>query len=401
MPVSQRSALPVVFVLVILSPLAIDVYLPSLPEMVRVFGVNEASMQFTVSLFMMVMGVGQLLAGPFSDHFGRKTSAVLGTLIYAVGGLIGASAKHMDCLYLARILQALGAACCTVTALAWVRDHFDALESGKWISYMGGMIGTVPTLAPFLGGLLAIQWGWTSSFLFMALFGSVVCIGSLVLLEPKKREMQPAATDSGSFRNNVKAILTTRQFLIYSLTGTLTMGGILGYATNAPMVAMNLAGLGEFGFALLFGCVGVIQLIASIAAPRIVSYIGRRRTVILGVGLSLVGALALAVIPSSWPLLFFIPSAIGCIGFSIIFGTCSGLTMEHFKRCSGVAASIDGCLRMSGGGLVIACIKFLGFGLLTTTAISFALLAVSLFWIIPDLKRSRVQPIENELSKAA
>ncbi|MCL6269175.1 multidrug effflux MFS transporter [Sansalvadorimonas sp. 2012CJ34-2] len=403
MPVSHRSALPVVFGLVILSPLAIDVYLPSLPEMVAVFGVDEAAMQFTVSLFMMVMGIGQLIAGPLSDHYGRRFSALLGTALYLVGSLLASISADMEGLYLARVLQALGAASCSVTAFAWVRDHFDAHESGKWISYMGGMIGCVPTLAPFLGGILAVLWGWTSSFLFMALVGTLIFIGSLILIEPGKlKEDSVQASSQNNLKANIREILTNRQFLLYSLTGTLTMAGILGYATNAPMVAMNLGGLGEFGFALLFGFVGIVQLLASISAPHIASRIGRRKTIAAGIVLSLLGAVGLVMVPASRPLLYFIPSAVGCIGFNIIFGTASGLTLEHFKYCAGLAASIDGCVRMSGGGLLVALIKMLGFSLFTTAAITFVLLGLPLFWILSDMqKRNSVQPVSSEFQKAA
>ncbi len=402
MSASHRSALPVVFALVILSPLAIDIYLPSLPEMVAVFGVDEAAMQFTVSLFMMFMGVGQLIAGPLSDRYGRRFSALLGTALYVIGSLLVSIADDMTGLYLARVLQALGAASCTVTAFAWVRDHFDAYDSGKWISYMGGMIGCVPTLAPFLGGILAVFWRWTSSFLFMAVIGAAVFVGSLFLIEPgRSRVGNTQAAASKSLKANIREVMSNRQFLLYSFTGTLSMAGILGYATNAPMVAMNLGGLDEFGFALLFGIVGVVQLLANISAPHIVSHIGRRKTIVVSIVLSLIGAVGLIVVPVSMPLLFFIPSAIGCIGFNIIMGTASGLTLEHFKHCAGLAASIDGCVRMSGGGLLVALIKMLGFSLFATATITFTLLALPLFWVLSDRKRKAEQTAQSEFSKAA
>ena len=405
MQLSQRFSLPVVFALVILSPLAIDVYLPSLPEMARVFSANDSAMQMTISLFMICMGVGQLFGGPLSDRFGRQFSALLGAGLYIAGSVLAIFTETITMLYLARMLQGLGAASGAVTAFAWVRDHFDARESGKWISYMGGMIGTVPTLAPMLGGVLAVHWGWHASFIFMAALGCVVFLGALILLEKGRPAHIASQAEKGNLGKQVKEILTHRQFLIYSLTGMLTMSGILAYATNAPFVAMNLAGLDEFGFAIMFGSLGIVQLGASLLAPQIVQKIGRRKTIVTGVVMALVGAAGLTQIPATEPLFYFAPAAVGVIGFNIIFGTASGLTLEHFKHCAGTAAAIDGCARMAGGGLIASAIKLASFDLFGTVALGFSLLALPLMLIIFDIccwqKQTTVMQLKEASRKAA
>ena len=402
---SHRLTLPVVFTLVIMSPLAIDIYLPSLPEMTHVFGGNQAAMQLTISLFMICMGVGQLFAGPISDRYGRRASALLGTGLYVIGSMLATFADSLTALYVARILQGIGAAFCSVTAFAWVRDHFDARESGKFISYMGGMIGTMTTLAPTLGGVLIVYGGWTASFLFMAALGFSVLVGSLLCLE-KGRPAHSASEEKGHIGEYAKEILSNPQFLLYSLTGMLTMGGILAYATNAPFVAMNLAGLDEFGFAMAFGGLGMTQMLANLAAPSIANRIGRRKTIVVGGCLALVGAIGMLFVPMSDPLLYFIPAAIGVIGFNIVFGTASGLTLEHFKHCAGMAAAIDGCVRMAGGGLVASAIKLAGWNVFDTVALGYGLILIPLTLIVRDIgvrasSRPDVKPHDRGLSKAA
>ncbi|WP_281648931.1 multidrug effflux MFS transporter [Parendozoicomonas sp. Alg238-R29] len=402
MPVTQRSALPVIFALVILSPLAIDMYLPSLPEMSRVFKADEAGMQLTISLFMICMGVGQLFAGPVSDRFGRRASALLGTGLYVVGSLMGAMSETLSVLYVSRVLQGVGAASCAVSAFAWVRDHFDARESGKWISYMGGMIGTIPTLAPTLGGVLAVQWNWSANFVFMGLLGGAVFIAAMIFMEKGRSIHTTPSKSAESDGNNLKEVLTHRQFLTYSLTGTLTMGGILAYATNAPFVAMNLAGLDEFGFAMMFGMLGVLQLLSSIAAPHLAGRIGRRQTIIFGSVLSLVGAASMLVIPANEPLWYFAMAALGCVGFNLIYGTASGLTLEHFKHCSGLAAAIDGCARMAGGGLIASLLKLTGLSVFGVVSLAYGLLIIPLLLAMWDLaSRKKAAPEDVPYQEAA
>ncbi len=377
MPLSQRSALPVIFALVILSPLAIDIYLPSLPEMTRSFSASDSEIQLTISLFMICMGVGQLFAGPFSDRYGRKASAILGLGLYLAGSILGVFSANIELLYLARILQGLGAASCTVTAFAWVRDHFTPIESGKWISYMGGMIGTIPTLAPTLGGALAIYWGWEANFVFMAVLAALIFVMACRNMPSEVSSVDNDAKRSGRILDNLGSILANKQFLNYSLSGMLAMGAILTYATHAPYIAINLAGLDEFGFSLFFGLLGILQLSASMLTPRLIHWLGQRQTIIVGSLFSLVGAAGLLLVPSEEPLCFFAPAAVGAIGFNFIFGTASSLTLEHFKHCAGLAAAIDGFARMTGGGLIAFSVKLAGLDAFTTISLSYALLGAS------------------------
>ena len=67
----RLSLLPILMIMVVLSPLAIDIYLPSMPVMADEFGVSNTEIQSTIVLFMLAMGIGQILVGPLADRFGR------------------------------------------------------------------------------------------------------------------------------------------------------------------------------------------------------------------------------------------------------------------------------------------------------------------------------------------
>ena len=67
--------------LMMLQPLATDLYLPALPGIASHFEVDVATVQWTLSIFVATFGAWQLVAGPLSDRFGRYPVVVAGALV--------------------------------------------------------------------------------------------------------------------------------------------------------------------------------------------------------------------------------------------------------------------------------------------------------------------------------
>ena len=77
-PAVQRAPIPLgefvalVAALMALGALGVDAMLPSLPTIGRELGVADPNApQFVISVYLIGLGVGQLIHGPASDHFGH------------------------------------------------------------------------------------------------------------------------------------------------------------------------------------------------------------------------------------------------------------------------------------------------------------------------------------------
>src|SRR3984885_3561909 len=53
------------------APLSIDMYLPSMPLLEKVFSATTAQVQITLVTFLLGYALGQSLYGPLTDRFGR------------------------------------------------------------------------------------------------------------------------------------------------------------------------------------------------------------------------------------------------------------------------------------------------------------------------------------------
>lgn len=145
--------------LVAFGPLSTDLYLPSLPTLVRVFGTDVATVQLTLSIFLVGFAVSQLVYGPMSDRFGRRPTLLVGVTIYLAASAVCAMTSSIDALIAARFFQALGACCGPVVARAVVRDVFGRDRAATVLAYMSMAMALAPAVGPMLGGVLTEWFG--------------------------------------------------------------------------------------------------------------------------------------------------------------------------------------------------------------------------------------------------
>lgn len=358
--VSERwQQMGLLVLLVLFSPLAIDIYLPALPQIAQSFHVEHAFAQDTITWFLFAMGIGQLFAGPLADKLGRRTVALGGIGIYALSALLAWSAQNIEWMLMARLLQGLGACATSVAAFATVRDRFGPERSGKMISYLNGAICFIPALAPILGSWLTQQFGWRANFSFMA--GFAVTVGVLMWLRMK--ETNPSAEKQAVFKlARYWAVLKTPSFLFHASLCLLAMAVILAYVTSAPLVLMEQLGLTMNQFTFWFGLNALVNIVACLSAPRIMERVGTHRTLVLGISALLAaGSLMIALSHIPTALAFMLPIFLSSIGFAWILGAAAGKALAPFGDKAGTAAALLGLFQMSGSGALVGTLQRLSF----------------------------------------
>ena len=131
-------------------PISIDLYLPSLPTIANEFNVSAGAVQFTLAIFLIGVGLGQVVYGPITDKYGRKGPLVVGFVIYILGALACALAPSITVLIAGRFLQALGASAGSVISGAIARDLWRGKVLADRLSVLMLVLGAAPILAPSL-----------------------------------------------------------------------------------------------------------------------------------------------------------------------------------------------------------------------------------------------------------
>ncbi|BEE07991.1 MULTISPECIES: multidrug effflux MFS transporter [Aeromonas] len=348
--------MPLILLLVLLvlfSPLAIDIYLPAIPQMAEQLGAEVTLMQGTITWFLFSMGLGQLLVGPLADRYGRKPIALGGVLLYGLSALGAGFAASLGELMLARVLQGLGACATSVAAFSVVRDSYGPKKSGQMISYLNGAICFIPALAPLLGGWLTAKAGWSANFWFMAGYAAIV--GSWLLW--RMPETRPEETRSGGpliSWSRYSPVLRSPSFLFNATLCMLAMAVILAYVTAAPVQLMVRLGLDMSGFSYWFAANAALNILACFLAPRFIARVGPRRTLRIGLLVLLLSAISLSLsMHIAHPLAMMGPVFLSSIGFAMILGSAAGMALAPFGHCAGTAAALLGLFQMSGSGALV------------------------------------------------
>ena len=235
------------------APMAIDMYLPSLPAIGADLGVSGAYTQVTVSAFLAGMAIGQFFYGPASDRLGRRGPILAGVALFVLASCACALAPTADFLIAARFVQALGGCAGAVVARAVVRDRFDHTGTARMLSLLTLVMGLAPILAPLLGGLLLELGGWRANFWALALFGIAVGLATLFRLEESRSEATALQARSESPLAALGALLKDPRLIGYALAGGLNGATLFTWISSSPGLLIGVWGIPASVFGWVFG----------------------------------------------------------------------------------------------------------------------------------------------------
>ncbi|HTJ91762.1 MAG TPA: MFS transporter, partial [Pararobbsia sp.] len=171
---SPRFLLLVICFFVSAGQLAIDIYVPALPEMARYFATSSHAIQSSVSGYMAAYALGQLIFGPVSDAYGRKPVLAFGLVMFTIGCLLSLAAPSLEMFILARALQGFGIASTNLLAKAITTDSFSGRALMHVFTYMATAWGVAPIVAPVIGAHLQTLFGWRACLVFLLIYSIVM-----------------------------------------------------------------------------------------------------------------------------------------------------------------------------------------------------------------------------------
>jgi EmrB/QacA subfamily drug resistance transporter len=122
------------------------------------------SIQWVVTIYLLVLSGLLLSFGRLGDMHGHKRIFITGFLIFMGGSFFSGSAPNVAILVASRALQALGAAMLASNSPAILTKSFPSEQRGQALGLQATMTYLGLTAGPVLGGWLASLFGWRVVF---------------------------------------------------------------------------------------------------------------------------------------------------------------------------------------------------------------------------------------------
>lgn len=343
-------------------PISLDLYLPSLPELATDLGTSTSSAQLTITACLLGLAVGQLIAGPLSDQFGRRRPLLIGLVCYLVTSLACAFAPTIELLLVLRLLQGLSGAAGLVIARAIARDLYEGRALLIFFSRLILVSGLAPVVAPLIGGQLARVMDWRGIFVVLAGFGLVLLLAGLFGVP---ESLPPQRRSAGGLRDNIigfRELLGDRLFLGAAFSSGLAGAAMFAYIAGSTFVLQRVYGMSPQGFSYAFGVNALGIMVMSQVGARLARSRPAVQVLGLGLGMNLLGAIGVLVSVLTGaglgPLLIALWVMVSAVG--LVFPTATTLALADYPHQAGRASSLLGLGQYIAGALVAPLVGLAG-----------------------------------------
>lgn len=337
-------------------PLGTAAYLAGLPLAAEDLGITTGAAQLTLTVYIIGMAVGQLVIGPLSDKFGRRTPLLIGIAAFVVLSAAIAFSPNLEVMLALRFLQGFAASAGMVLGRAIVHDLVQGDQAARALNMITAAGLIVPALAPVLGSAILAVADWRAIFLVLAALGAAVGVWSAIKIpETNLARTAPGRAPAtgqgpGGPRPAQKAAPNRLRFIMYTAVVSLAFMAMYAYISSAPFVFQQLHGFSPAGYALTGAVISLIMAGVGIVGSRLIGRTTKfgtltaSRAVNLGLIVLVLGAvLVLATVFTEAHVAWYIAAlTIAAAPVALLSGSATALAMDASPLPGGTSSAIIG-----------------------------------------------------------
>lgn len=350
-PATTPPGLFALIVITALSVLSLNMYLPSLGNMADDFGVSYGLMNLSISGYLAVTAILQLIIGPLSDRYGRRRLLLIAMAIFAVASVGCALATDIYVFLFFRMLQGAVIAGSAVSR-AVIRDMAGPQETASRMGYVNMAMALAPMLGPVLGGVLDELFGWRASFHAFSLIGLFVfwlCWADL------------GETNSSTGRGfgaqfaEWPELFRSQRFWGYTVCIAFAIGAFYIFITGTPLVAQTTLGLSPSAVGACIGLITAGFIVGNIVSTRLVQRKSLTTMMIAGRIVAFAGLLgSLMLCAMGWVNVFTLFGGVILVGFGngVSLPSANAGALSVRPALAGSASGVSGAFGVAIGAVV-------------------------------------------------
>lgn len=346
--------IPLLLLMAITSPVALNIYSPAMPDMVTSLGSTQFLVQLGTTLYLLTLAIGQFFAGPLADKFGRRPLLLIGFFLHVLGGVVAITSVDVSQLLIGRILQALGGCTGTMLARAIILDNHSKDKAAGIIGYMTMAIAISQAVMPTFGGYTNLLWGWQSVIMVNIVLGGLVLLFAYYYLpEQKNKDTRPFTLSL--ILSKYQLVFEAKSYVFFALSGTLIASCFFAFLNSAPFIVRTHLGGNSAQYGIWFLSVAIGFMIGSFSAGKLSHKLGTDKMVLLGNTICLLSGLSMCVLLLKWGVTYqnlFIPMACFTFGRGISQPSAQSSALNCVRTATGTASGMLGFIQLLVGALV-------------------------------------------------
>lgn len=358
----MNKKLMIVFlgILAAMAPLATDMYLPSLPEIQADFGSSTSVIQMTLTMTMLGMAIGQILAGPISDMEGRKRPLFAGMVIFAAASVVCALVNNIYVFLAARLVQGLAGACGIVIARAIARDVCQGADLTTFYAILMMINGLAPIMAPVIGGQLLLFGSWHLIFVALTAVGIIMAIATMMY-----KETLPVSSRIKSIGDTLRVmpkLLRDRYFMGHCLLQSFIYMSFFCYIGSSSFIFQGIFEVTAQQYSYIFGGIGVGLLIMGTIPAKLAGKVSENRMLFYSIAIQLVSSVLLFgafMTVNSFPVVLVL-LALCIMPLSVLATVSFSMALNRQGNNAGSASALLGFFSMFLGALIMPVAGYFG-----------------------------------------
>lgn len=299
---------------------------------------------------MIGLGLGQLIVGPFSDKYGRKSLLNISLSLFVLTTLVCIFSPDIYSFVAVRLIQGMAGAGGIVISRSVSADYYSGRDLTKFLALIASVNGVAPIIAPVLGGFMLSFTTWKGLFILLLLIGLMLIISSFWLKESlpnERRSKKPLAATFGL----IPQVLRNREYVNFLSIFTLSMVVLFAYISSSPFIFQEGYGLSPLMFSVCFAINGLAIIFGCTLGAKIES---EYKAVIVGssllFGFSTIAAILL--ITKSSVVAVEISFAATMFAYGVIQPPSNSLVLSTERKNAGSASAVLGAAGFLAGGVV-------------------------------------------------
>jgi len=255
----------------ILAGMEVDLFIPSFPELQKVFNLSPFLVQLTLSVNFTAYCICSLFAGTLGDRYNRRHVMLVSLAIFILGSLCCVFALNFPMLLLGRLLQGIGMAGPAVLAYVLIADEYPIEKQAAIMGLYNGICTLSMAFAPVIGSYVNLFFNWRGNFVVLLALGAAsLTMGYFAI---PNRKSDPSISLS---LKSYWPLLTSVKLMTYILGICFLAVPYWMFIGMSPVLYMEDMGVPLEHFGFYQGAIAGAFSLISILSPKILAAFGQK-----------------------------------------------------------------------------------------------------------------------------